>query len=248
MSLETAEPSFRTTSEIAYRGSFREHDQDRSRFHYEFQRLIEKEPGLNGRVLDIGCGPDLAPPMKLMRERMTNLDGVEPSADVHQHPQLINRWQATLEESDVPENAYDLAYAYNVAEHVPVADPFFAKVFKVLKPGGVFWALTPHGRHPFTKLVRLSQQLKLKEKAAARDEAVNHYPAYYRLNTASAVSRSARKAGFASARFVYLPCVQWDMYFPRVLRFVPHVYDRMFGLNFRRSMLLLAYRLQRPND
>ena len=50
---------------------------------------------------------------------------------------------------------------------------------------------------------------------------------------------------FRVAEFHYLPCVQWDTYFPRPLRFFPHAYDRLIGTRFRRAAQLLLFKLEK---
>lgn len=230
----------------ACRANYAEHLADREMFQREFCRRLGAEPGLNGKVLDIGCGSDLPLGMLSLKTRLqtVDLDGVDPTPGVMSHPLLRRRWQGEFETAPIPDGEYDVAYAYNVVEHIREADSFFARLRRVLKPGGVFWALTPHGAHPFAAAVRLVQVLKLKHGIAMRNKGVNDYPAYYRLNTPSKVAKAAERNGFANAEFVHVPCMQWDRYFPRPLRGLPHLYDRLFGLNFRRASLLLMYRLQ----
>lgn len=231
------------TEEVACRVSFAEHDRDRSLFQKEFVRRLLAEPGLDGRVLDIGCGPDLPSALEPLRTRLMNLDGVDVIDEIQNHPQLKNHWKSPMESAPVPESAYDLAYAYNVVEHITDAEPFLRAVRRTLKPGGAFWALTPQGHHPFCRCVRLVENLSLKKYIAKRDAGVNDYPAFYRLNRVKDIAQAATAAGFTRLQAIYLPCVQWDRYFPRWVRFVPHIHDRVLGLRRPRSMLVLAYKL-----
>lgn len=218
--------------------------EDRSRFQQTFVSRLQSEPGITGRVLDIGCGPALPIGLESLEGVFGQHDGVDPSPAVMNHPLLHDRWQAEFETSGVPNGVYDMAYAYNVVEHIAVPLPFLQRVKQVLKPEGVFWALTPHALHPFAAAVRTVQAIGLKGAARERNSGVNDYSAYYRLNSASAVQAAAEKCGFRSAEFVYLPNVNWDTYFPSWARFVPHTYDRLLGFRFPSRMLLLAFRLQ----
>lgn len=232
------------TETTACLGSFQDHDRDRTMFMTEFCRRLKLEPGLRGEVLDIGCGGDLAGTMQALNDEMKVYDGVDPSPTVLNHPRLRRRWQGLFEAVDIPSNTYDLAVSSFVVEHIPEADSFFQTLRRVLKPGGVFWALTPQGHHPFCRCVRLVEWLKLKKTIAERQEGVNSYPAYYRLNRRNDIVRSASKAGFTSLDMVFIPSIHWDTYFPRPLRFLPHLHDRVTGLRRKKSMLCLAYRLQ----
>ena len=218
--------------------------EDRKRFQQTFVNRVRAEPGASGRVLDIGCGPAMTLGLEPLYDVFQHLDGVDPSPDVSRHPKLRERWHGELESSGVPNGVYDMAYAYNVVEHIAVPLPFLQRVKQVLRPDGVFWALTPHALHPFAAAVRTVQAIGLKKAARARNEGVNDYPAYYRLNSASAVTEAAEKCGFRSAEFVFMPNVNWDTYFPTWARFIPHTYDRLLGFRFPSRMLLLAFRLQ----
>ncbi|MFI4860773.1 MAG: class I SAM-dependent methyltransferase [Phycisphaerales bacterium JB063] len=228
----------------ACNASFETHDQDRALFQGEFCRRLAAEPKFAGEKLDIGCGGGFPRAFDSIRDLMGVVDGVDPFPEVNDHAGLRNRWHGTFEQADIPTDGYDLAYAYNVVEHIEHAAPFFETLRRVLKPGGVFWALTPHGKHPFCKCVKLVQKLRLKNTAGKHADDYNEYPSYYRLNRVEDIAAAAERAGFEKLETVYIPSVQWDHYFPRPMRFVPHLYDKVRGLKKPNAMLILAYRLE----
>lgn len=225
---------------------------DRSGFQRRFVELVLGSPQIKGRVLDIGCRGGLPRCLSGLREHFGSLDGVDPDASIASNPLLTCRWQSTLEGSGAPSAAYDLAFAYNVLEHVATPRRFFEEVNRVLKPGGIFWGLTPNGYHPFTVLSRSIEILGLKGFARAKVGAnergimkVNEYPAYYRCNTPRAVMRATRGLPFRSAHFYFYPCLQWDTYFPRILRGLPRLYDWVAGVRVKSLMQILMVRLER---
>lgn len=228
--------------------------EDRSGFQTAFRDLLIgdlRELPENARVLDVGCGGDIPRGLAPIQPYLRRCDGVDPDPDVERHPGLVNRFHGTLEEAPLQTSAYDLAFAYNVIEHVDDPAGFLRKLHDVLKPGAVFWALTPHANHPFCLLSRSIELLGFKKTAADRLEAaegkriVNDYPAYYRLNRAGAIARQAEACQFAEADFYYFPCRQWDRYFPSITRIAPWLYDATVGMRFRACMLLLAFRLRK---
>ena len=162
------------------------------------------------------------------------------------HPNLCERWKSPFETAPIPSSTYDLAYAYNVIEHIQNPAQFLSTLLRVLKPGGIFWALTPYGPHPFCRLSRSIEVLGAKGWFAKRNAGVNDYPAYYRLNTIRSVTAGAQRSGFASATFYRFPCVNWDTYFPSALRWVPNLYDCILGIRASPCMQILAYRLRSP--
>jgi SAM-dependent methyltransferase len=225
-------------------GSFSELYRDRSGFHREFVKRVIAEPGIRGRVLDIGCGAGVNQALTEIAAAAGQLDGADPNPEVRNHPALTKRWCGTVDSVDLPDQAYDLAYSYNVVEHVSAGRPFFESVKRVLKPGGVFWALTPHGRHPFCSAVKFMQLLKIKQQLAKTNIGINSIPSYYRLNKTSSVLKAIDGIGFKRADFFFMPCTQWDLSFPKFLRWAPNAFDWLIGTRAGFSMLILMYRLE----
>jgi SAM-dependent methyltransferase len=232
-------------------GCFRELDGARSGPHEYFAELLRADPRLRGRVLDIGCGADFprSRPVREVLAACARLDGVEPDPSVTEHPGLVQRWCCTIEDADLPSAAYDAAVTFWVVEHIRRPDAFLRKAIDALRPGGALYAFTPHSLHPFALISRTIQAVQLKGvwHRASRKK-INEYPAYYRLNRRGRVVAAARRAGFASAEIHYLPCLQWDTYFPRALRFAPHLYDRVLGARFPRAAQILVFKLEKGEE
>ena len=186
-------------------------------YQREFCQRLAAEPGVRGgRVLDIGCGPGLTERFRFLRAAAAELHGLDPGPDVLAHPDLDRRWQSTLEAADVPAGYYDVAYSYNVLEHVARPAEFLRAVHRALRPGGVYWALTPSARHPFVMMAWTAEALGLKDRIAARRHGVNDYPSPYRLNSPRAVRRAARGLGFR-ASFHFAAAPRWYRgYLPRL--------------------------------
>lgn len=209
--------------------------------------LIGADPRITGKVLDVGCGsgPSIAA-YRDVYQRAGQIDGVDPSPAVHQYAAATRRWEGDLDKVPVPQGEYDAAVSINVVEHV--ADPavFLSQAFRVLKPGGRFYAVTPSGAHPFAWCVRLVQALGLKKRMIEGHADWNEYPAFYRLNTRGAVLRFAGAAGFGSVTFIHHPNPQWEGYFPAGLRFVPRTYDWLLGDRVRTLGQIFMFVLEKP--
>lgn len=247
MSLATLHPPAQLGS-MTWDGLFA----DRCRFERAFAQLLLDAPQLKGRVLDIGCGGDLPDAFKSLRGKFGELDGVDPDPAIVDHPLLARRWNGPLESSGLPAASYNLAYAYNVLEHVADPAPFLAAVCRVLKPGGVFYALTPNSVHPFAALSRSVEVIGLKGYARGKlglaengRMRVNDYPTYYRCNSPGSVRRAILGTGFKQAAFFFHPCVQWDQYFPSWLRWAPRAYDFALGSRVTPLMLVFMVRLEK---
>jgi SAM-dependent methyltransferase len=227
-------------------------DAGRSDFRWEFARLLRESPQLRGRVLDIGCGANLPIELRRMYDAFGPMDGVDPDPAIAEHPSLVHRWHGHFESCPVPGQTYDLAFAYNVLEHLAEPRPFFVKLASVLKPGGVFWAMAPNAHHPFALCSRAVDVLGLKPLArgwlgrrASFPMHVNEYASYYRANSPAAIRRAIAGLGFARASFDHVPCAQWDRYFPPALRWAPRTWDVLVSARVTSMSLILFVRLEK---
>ncbi len=212
--------------------------------------LLEADERMRGRVLDVGCGPNYpAPsPMGDVLAKCGQLDGVAPDPAVQDHPHLTMRWCSEFADADIPRAAYDAVMAYNVVEHIRRPRPLLEKVAEVLKPGGSFYAYTPHAVHPFAILSRSVQRIGLKDAWRLLSKPkVNPYPAFYRLNRLGAVMKAARRLPFAQLTCHYLPTPQWKMYFPAPLRVFPALYDHLFGMRLQRCAAGFVFKLKKAD-
>lgn len=234
---------------VGLAGNFAALDADRPSSSVYFASVINGDSRLTGKVLDVGCGKSgpTVPAYATTLRRAAQIDGIDPFPEVKDNPMLTRRWVGGLEDvPDVPSNEYDAVVSFFVAEHVANPAAFLAAVHRVLKPGGVFYACTPHSQHPFAWCVRLVETLNLKGKMEdLAQRGWNRYPAYYRLNSRRAVLRAARGLDFARAEFHYHPCVQWDENFPRVLRWAPRLFDRLIGVHVTAMAQQMMFKLEK---
>lgn len=99
-----------------------------------------------GRLLDIGFGAgDL---LRAARRAGWLAEGVELSASAVHHAQAqgFTVYQGDLAQIDLQAEAYDVVTASEVLEHLADPLPYCRVVARILRPGGLFWATTPHGR------------------------------------------------------------------------------------------------------
>lgn len=219
-----------------------------------FHSIIESDPRMSGRVLDIGCGQD-GPSTDYAQRLYTvpsQLDGIDPMPPRHGSESTYgHRWTGLLESADLPEAAYDAAFSIYVIEHVSDPKAFLTAISKLLAPGGVYYAYGPHGRHPFAACVRLADTFGplFKSKVLNKiDHVGNSYPAYYRLSSRGGVRRGAKGLPFSEVEFYYHPNLGFVKYFPKAFRFVPSIYEYILGVRFRIASMGFMFRIQRSGN
>jgi len=100
----------------------------------------------NGRLLDVGCGGGfLALTAKQMGWDAWGTE-VSVSSVEHLRKQGLNIAHGELADAKFPDSHFDVIVATEVLEHVPDPRALTAECARVLRPGGLFYATTPHGR------------------------------------------------------------------------------------------------------
>ncbi|CAN5770704.1 hypothetical protein BH11PLA1_BH11PLA1_04520 [soil metagenome] len=232
---------------FAFQGDYAALDRDRNSWVRDFAGVMIQDARFQGTVLDIGCqGGAAQQAFRDVVNRAAQLDGVDPNPKVMENADLTRKWCGEFECLELPENAYDATACFQVTEHIARPREFFEQVFHVLKPGGVFYSTAPHSLHPFAAAVLLLDKTRIKYLLSAHDELINDIPTYYRMNSRRTVLRHLQGIGFASVEFFLTPCVQWDTYFPKALRFLPHIYDRVLGARVHSMSQMLMVKLEKP--
>jgi SAM-dependent methyltransferase len=186
-------------------------------------------------ILDIGCGNGFDTSKEAQRSLAALAQryiGVEPDMKIVLEDFFSETHRCLFEEAEIPENSIDIAFACMVLEHLSTPQRFWDKVYDVLKPGGVFWGFTMHGRHYFMAASTLLEKLHLKDVylgllhgERGRDRYEN-YPTFYRSNSAQQVSRLC--AAFSQCNVYSFGRVgQMDYYYPRPLQWIGRSIDRL---------------------
>jgi SAM-dependent methyltransferase len=211
------------------------------------------------RALDIGCGTGIseepgtnAEYLRAVRQYVDELWGVKPDRSVTPTHGLLDQFQhATLEGATLPENYFDIAYAYFVTEHVDDPAGFMRAIARCLKPGGAFIFITPNGRHYFTRIAKLLRATRLDEWVLRlmRGKSVEeyHYPVRYRMNTRRQIAAAARKAGLCDPEVAFVERAGPRTYFRGPTVVLYHLLETRRRLSPRPENLLeLICRVEKP--
>jgi len=209
-------------------------------------------------ALDVGCGHGIGDeaPMNAhllhgIRDMADELIGVEPDGAIHPTHGCFDRLlHHAIEDAPLPAESVDVAYAYYVVEHVRNPVAFLGAVARVLRPGGIFLAMTPNGRHWFSQVASLMGRFRLDGPLlrfirGAQTADAYHYPVVHHLNDPHHLREAAAAAGFASVGLAYFDHGDIQPYVPRVFRGAYDRWSRTVEPGRHRELIGLMVRLQR---
>jgi SAM-dependent methyltransferase len=203
-------------------------------------------------ILDIGCGNGFDGDVPLQRsiaQVAGTFLGIEPDEAIVPGSYFHHVHRCRFEDAPLAPESIDVAYAIMVLEHLPEPQPFFDKVWQVLRKGGVFWSLTVDRRHWFCSFSRWFERLRIKDVylnwllGRRGEERYENYPVFYRSNSPdqidSLTTRFARKDYINFSRIG-----QCNAYFPRLVRPVASALDSR-AIRQNRPGTLLAIRVEK---
>lgn len=192
---------------------------------------IKNAPG-PARVLDIGCGRGIGrqlQPQQEIHEAADEFWGIEPDTSVQPVDGLFDNFQhALLEDAELPENSFDLAYSSMVMEHVADPDAFLGALHRCLKPGGVYMFVTPNAMSITPRAIKFCHDchidefvLRLLKGSQQVDE--YHYPVQFKFNTPRSINGHAERQGFQPPDYCFIEGNGVRSYFPGPMRLAYHL-------------------------
>lgn len=207
-----------------------------------------------GDVLDVGAGEHASGDLRPLLHRHPRLVGTDPDHAIENNATLAERHRLTAEElAEEHAGRYDVVLSVYVPEHVEEPAAFASACFRMLRPGGSWFALTLNVRHYFGATAWATNRLgiqpavlhRLKGEAAAHD---HRFPTRYRFNSRETVARVCRGAGFETVELrMYDAPERYAWYLPRPLAGLPAAYSKV-AYRIGRPALMghLTFRAQRP--
>jgi len=119
-----------------------------------------------------------------------------------------------------------------VLEHLENPQVFWDKVYKILRPGGVFWGFTADARHWFVSASQLSEKLHVKDwylnflLGKRGEQRYENYKVFYRNNTPDQLNHMTQSFGDRTVLNFNNRVGQLDYYLPKKLRWAGRALDQ----------------------
>lgn len=107
----------------------------------------------NNRFLDVGCGAGTL--LNAAIGENWDVQGLEVSAPSVEHLRRkgIKVFHGDLNSAKFPSDHFDVVTSVEVLEHVEEPEKLLKEIYRILRPGGLFWGTTPHGKGASARLL-----------------------------------------------------------------------------------------------
>lgn len=186
------------------------------------------------RILNVGAGESLSIEKQIEMLGVNYLcDRVDMEDCSVKHPSVANCYQCSVESMNSLEvNAYALAFANFLLEHVQNLEKAASEIYRVLEPGGRFITTVPN---PAALEMLLSKQTPLWFHKIVRRE--NAWKTYYKYRNINQLVRIFEGVGFRLVDVESYSFVQGYLYKFPVMGLLGRFYDKIVSdLKIRRLM------------
>ena len=162
-----------------------------------YQKMVLEKVNESTRLLDVGCGhSDL---LKEAYEKTKFAFGIDPSGDVNsRNPFLKDIRNEYVEKMSFEDNIFDVVVCAWVLEHIENPERAFSEIYRVLKPGGAVFFLTPNSLNYNTWIIRLIPERFhsfFTQKFYGREEN-DTFSKKYRFNSVKKIREVMKECGF----------------------------------------------------
>lgn len=162
-----------------------------------------------GRLLDIGSGTGfiskLASPYF---DEIYALDSSREMLEVQKRKKIPNVKMAVGDAEKLPfdSNYFDVCTTYSVLHHLPSLEPAFREIYRVLKPGGIYYNDQDPNRFFEKGIYRIAKLFMRSKDELSTDAEILNLAEYYAMHggiSPSFLEAALKKAGFTKVKIEY---------------------------------------------
>ncbi len=201
-------------------------------------------------VLDIGAGKDRNQIDASIQPRVSHLVGIDSSEDILVNSSVHERYHTSIEQfAQETQEKFDILFCTMVLEHITNPDTFFSACRQLLKPGGMFFAVTPNIWHYFGLITKITSTLKINEWLLDRligkqAKEAYHFPTFYKVNSVRTMRNILTRTGFDDVEFrCFDNWIEYLYVMPKHVRWFPKLYSRLvYRFNLHSMMGRIMFR------
>lgn len=169
-----------------------------------FCQILDTKLQPSSIVLDLGAGSGERNQYKI-KGKVRQMVGVDVDERVTSNPLLDVGIIGDASHLPFEDQTFDLVFSIYVLEHISAPVAFLKEVQRVLKPGGIFLAITPNIYHYVAVISRFTPVSFHKWVNRRRGRAESHtFPTYYRMNSRLALKRLLLRSGLELEKFIMI--------------------------------------------
>ena len=169
--------------------------------HARFRELLQQNIQATDHVVEIGAGSGSRNQNHFeLQAKVARYVGVDADEAVLQNPYLDEAHQCTADSLPFPDESFEVAFHYYVAEHFREPVACHREIARVLKPGGLLLFQTP-SRYWYPMLAaqmtpQWFHEFYVRRFGSGRtDKEV--FPTYYRFNDERTIRKQLKNCGFS---------------------------------------------------
>jgi SAM-dependent methyltransferase len=212
-----------------------------------FRELVvpRLKPGMD--MIDLGCGRGLESAIRY-KELTRHSYGLDISEAVFENDTIHEPLLGSVYDIPLPNGSVDIAVNQELLEHLEFPEKMFREVSRILRPNGIFAAMTPNIYYPsmIVSYVTPYSFHKFVNRVLHNVDAGDVFPTWYRANTFGRLKRLGTSAGLEVVQYEYFKSNPGELSFSPLLTRLEVAYHRLLvrfeTLGWLRDVVIVLFR------
>lgn len=212
-----------------------------------FRELILPRLKSDTDMIDLGCGRGLETAISY-KELTRHSYGLDVSEAVYENNTIHEPLLGSVYDIPLPDCSVDLAVNQELLEHLEFPEKMFQEVSRILRPNGVFAAMTPNIWYPSMMVSYVTPYSfhKFVNRILHNIDARDVFPTWYRANTLGRLKRLGKSAGLEIVQYEYFSSNPGELSFSPLLTRLEVAYYQLLGrveaLGWLRDVVIVFFR------
>lgn len=174
------------------------------------------------------CGAGRGQVSYSLGNNVNKVVGIDLIDKVLENPNLDEAHVCDAVNTPFGDNVFDSIFSIMVLEHIKNPRVFLQEMYRILKPGGSFYFITPNSYHYFVQISRIVNERIariIQKKRGLLEE--DHFPTFYHLNSPKLIRRLGAELGFNSVELRFYEGADVVTYFPTLLKPIAIIYAKL---------------------